>query len=196
MNQPSRSLLTLARGMFSLTVGVPLFGVKMEEVWRDITGYEGYYQVSNMGNVKRIAKGSGALLGRNRKFGITGAGYYTVALSKNNKAKSHDVHRLVAETFVGGRSLECNEVNHKNRNKLDNRQSNLEWVSHSQNQYHMHKHNPNQIRGNRVKASKLDEETVRYIKSCGLGTMLLARKYNVAKGTITAIRKGRTWKHV
>lgn len=81
-------------------------GIGMNEIWKDIEGYEGYYQVSNNGNVKRIAKGSGALLGANRKQGISGAGYYGVGLSKNNKAKTHDVHRLVAIAFVNGRTSE------------------------------------------------------------------------------------------
>ncbi len=94
----------------------------MEEVWKDIKGYEGLYQVSSLGKVKNL-KYNKILRGT-----INKGGYLVVSLSKNNKPKKHYVHRLVAQTFI-----ENNIVNHKNFNKLDNRVENLEWCSQEYN---------------------------------------------------------------
>lgn len=101
----------------------------MEEIWKYIKGYEGLYQVSNLGRVKSLYfKDEKILKGRPDKDG-----YILVYLYKNKKATNKKVHKLVAEAFVP----ECKiQVNHKNGIKDDNRAENLEYVTAGENQLH------------------------------------------------------------
>lgn len=99
------------------------------EQWKDIKGYEGLYQVSNLGNVKSIEKLDS--LGRLRKERIlkpymSPEGYLRLTLSKKDKQKKHLVHRLVAQAFLENPD-NLSEVNHKNEDKSDNRVENLEF---------------------------------------------------------------------
>ena len=93
----------------------------MEEIWRDIIGYEGLYQISNLGRVKN----------RHQKiiaFGNDRFGYIRVHLWKNGISKHHLVHRLVAQAFLPNPdNLPC--VNHKDENPLNNNEDNLEWCT-------------------------------------------------------------------
>lgn len=99
------------------------------EVWKDIEGYEGRYQISNRGRVKSIAKGIVM-----RTF-LCGSGYEEVILSVKRKRKPKLIHRMVAEAFVP--NPDCKrEVNHKDGNKLNNDFTNLEWVTPSENIRH------------------------------------------------------------
>ena len=98
----------------------------MEEIWKDVIGYEGHYKVSNLGRVKSK---SGKIL----KPAITRR-YYRVSLSKNNITKNGVIHILVAESFLGHvRQGMKYVINHKNFNKLDNRVENLEIVTQREN---------------------------------------------------------------
>ena len=91
------------------------------EVWRDISGYEGYYQVSNFGRVRRVGK---ALI----KPQNNGNGYLTVGLSKNGRVKKAFIHRLVAQAFVDNPNG-CNVVNHLDEDRTNNKADNLEWTT-------------------------------------------------------------------
>lgn len=106
-------------------------GVKMtEEKWVDIKGFEGLYQVSNMGNVKSIKKNE-----RIMKLQVNHKGYYCVNLHKNSIAYPRLVHRLVAEAFIPN-TLNLPQVNHKDTNKKNNNIENLEWISNADNMRH------------------------------------------------------------
>lgn len=111
------------------------------EQWKDIEGYEGFYQVSNCGRVKSLARETNAVIQMNTEDRIKKAsqkgkdGYLTVQLYKNNTAKSVYVHRLVAESFIPN-PLKKKTVNHKNGNKQDNRVENLEWMTYKENNKH------------------------------------------------------------
>lgn len=102
-------------------------------MWKDIKGYEGYYQVSDDGHVRRILKDGSTKVLKNRKN--RAAKYYTVCLSKNCEKKAFNVHRLVAETFLGVPDGAL-EVNHKDGDKLNNNLDNLEWVTQKENLIH------------------------------------------------------------
>lgn len=99
------------------------------EVWKDVVGYEGFYKVSNKGNVysvdRRGLQGYGRR-GRILKPGYTSRGYLQVTLSKNGKTKTKTVHRLVAEAFLANPNG-LTQVNHRDENKVNNNVENLKW---------------------------------------------------------------------
>lgn len=103
----------------------------MNEVWKDIPGYEGRYQVSNLGNVRSL---NWRLTGQTKNLFLKphNQGYLQVELADNGKRKTYMVHRLVAICFVDGYT-EGMLVNHKNENRTDNRAENLEWCTQSYN---------------------------------------------------------------
>ena len=103
----------------------------MNEIWRDIPGYEGKYQVSNTGEVKSLNynhTGEIKLL----KQGIKKKGYRQVNLYKNGKVKHHLVHRLVAIAFIPNPN-NYKEVNHKDEDPSNNNVKNLEWCTREYN---------------------------------------------------------------
>lgn len=101
----------------------------MEQTWLPIPDYEGYYEVSDSGEIRRVKgwNGEGNILAKVPDRD----GYLKVHLSVNGKAKKRLVHRLVMRAFIGESNL---EVDHLNGNKQDNRLSNLEYVTTSENQ--------------------------------------------------------------
>ena len=97
--------------------------------WVAVPGFEDYYEVSSDGDLRSL--GSGRVLAKNSM----GAGYVKADLWKDGGRMQTSVHRIVASAFVP-RPDGCDEVNHKNGNKTDNRASNLEWVTRSDNVNH------------------------------------------------------------
>ena len=103
------------------------------EIWKDISGYEGLYQVSNLGRVKSLN-----YLGHHKevikkpslpkKTIMKPSQYYKVILYKNGKAKNFFVHRLVAEAFIPNPD-NLPQVNHIDHNPFNNRADNLEWCT-------------------------------------------------------------------
>lgn len=120
----------------------------MTEEWREIEGYEGLYQVSNLGRVKSLARVvmriNGVLLSvkeRILKFRLDNGGYVRVCLSKDGVEIGYSVHRLVAMAFIDN-PLNLPEVNHKDENKKNNSVDNLEWcTSLYNNNYGSHNEN-------------------------------------------------------
>lgn len=111
---------------------------RSEEKWKDIQGYEGLYQVSNLGNVRsvdRIIKHYPKDYfqeGRVLKSALTKNGYPMVILVNHNDRKTKMVHRLVAETFIDN-PYNLPIINHKDEDKTNNRVNNLEWCTHKYN---------------------------------------------------------------
>lgn len=114
----------------------------MEEIWKDIPGYEGLYQASSLGRIKSLSRNISveaknqhtkfvcdkSLKEKILKLKKTKDGYYEIGLFKNNKCKYFRVHRLIAKTFLDNPFC-LPIINHKNHNRLDNKVDNLEWCT-------------------------------------------------------------------
>ena len=115
------------------------------EEWRQVVGYEGYYEVSSLGNLRSVdryvkyPKGGQMLRkGKPMRQNKNKYGYVDVRLGKLGVEKAHLIHRLVASTFLDNPESKP-EVNHKNGIKSDNRLENIEWATKSENRLHAYK---------------------------------------------------------
>jgi len=161
----------------------------MYEIWRDIVGYEGLYQISSFGKVKSL----GNTKNRKEKMLVLGDddGYSIARLSKNGKTTNFKVHRLVALHFIENPQNKP-EINHKGKypNKKDNRYFMIEWATKEENERHAKRH------GLYLRRAKLNKEQVLEIKESKEKAKTLCLKYNVCEGTIYYIRTNKTWRDV
>lgn len=100
------------------------------EKWKDIKGYEGLYQISNLGNVKSLKKKAGKSTRSERliKTHFDKDGYVYATLCKNNKTHLATIHRLIAEAFIPNPN-NLPQINHKDEDKTNNSIDNLEWCT-------------------------------------------------------------------
>ena len=179
------------------------------EIWKDINGYEGIYQISNTGRLKSLKR---LFIRKNNinpynkeeiilKLQNNGKGYLFIRLSKNSKHKYYYIHRLVALHFIDNPSNKP-AVNHKDGNKSNNNVNNLEWVTNSENQIHALETGlliPKGAVGIKNTKSKLTDNDILIIREKSLegirGTDI-AKIFNVCKTTISGIKNNKTWKHI
>lgn len=162
------------------------------ELWKPVKGYEGFYEVSNLGSVRSVGGRRGSS-SRFLKYADT-KGYDSVALSVNNKPKTFQVHRLVMDAFVGHKPEL--EVNHKDGNKKNNALYNLEWTSHQGNMEHALFNNLVNNKGEKHGMHKLSEKDAIYIKNSPRSNSALANEYLISLQTVSDIKLGRSWKHL
>lgn len=168
------------------------------EIWKDVIGYEGVYQINQNGDVKSLKRNTPGTLTTVDKLitkQLNSKGYFVYKLSKNSKSKTKSLHRLLAESFIPNENNE-KVVNHKDGNPLNNNLYNLEWCSYSYNSLHGYTNN-----GRINSRRKLTEETVLKIRSrlknpyYGIGREL-ANEYNVSEWIISLIKNFKTYKGV
>ena len=157
------------------------------EIWKDIKGYEGRYQVSNMGRVRSTSRG---ILHQS----YVGEGYKQVILTMNCKYTRYRVHRLVAMAFVEGYSPEF-VVNHKNEIKDDNRAINLEWCTRSYNTTYNDAHRKGRDKVIRrpdmdAKRKEIGLRLRQLRKAANLKIDEAASKAHISFGTLGAIESG------
>ena len=172
----------------------------MEE-FRDVPGYEGFYQVSDQGNVISLVRLTPDAIARGvRKakqslaFGKNKQGRLQVTLCKGGFAKRFQVHTLVLLAFVGPRP-EGTECRHLDGDHTNNVLTNLEWNTHTVNMRDKDSHGT-QVVGEVHFKAKLTEQDVREIRASSATERELAFTYAVSQVAIHFIRTRKTWKHV
>lgn len=127
-----------------------LYRDSMQEVWKDIPEYKGFYQASNLGQIRSVDRRISQLAnGGKTRFTYTkkgkilsqekqNGGYLVVSICVNNRRKVCTVHRLVASAFIENPNGH-EEVNHRDGDKTNNRVENLEWLSRSENLKHSYR---------------------------------------------------------
>ena len=152
------------------------------EVWCDIEGYEGMYQVSNKGRIKSIVYGKEKI----RKLVRDKKGYLTVCLFKNGENKGYKVHRLVCQTFLPNPN-NLPEVNHRDEDKTNNSVQNLEWCNRKYNiNYGTHMQRVSEKLSKPVLQYSKDGEFVKEWKSA----MYIQRNFGYNHSFISACCRG------
>lgn len=163
------------------------------EIWRDVHGYEGLYQVSNYGRVKSYHTSHG---GRILKPLFTKEGYLRIDVFKDMKGKHCLIHRLVAEAFIPNVDSKP-QVNHIDGHKFNNYVRNLEWATQKENQQHAVTIGL-QASGAGSYQAKFSASDVLYIRNNPgkLNLEQLAKIFNATATTIGRIQKGKNYKTV
>lgn len=171
----------------------------MKEIWKDIGGYSGDYQISNLGRVKSFKKKNH---GKILKLGKDGCGYYRIGLMKHGKRVTEKVHRLVACAFIPNPENKP-EVNHKDSNKTNNAIKNLEWSTHHENAIHCFSIGSGKSRdtkGYKNVNAKLNENDVRLIRKFHRHKLMrrraIAQKFKVSLGAVDKVIYRDSWNHV
>jgi len=171
------------------------------EIWKEINGYEGLYEVSNLGRIKRL---SGALIYKTNnkrteecimKKIKCSDGYVRINLRNKDERKTLLVSRIVAINFIDNPFMK-KEVNHIDGDKTNNTVENLEWTTRKENAEHA-AINGLMSKGEKHGVSKLKEFEVKDIrklyKNGGISQTKIAKKYSVTQHTVWCIIKNITW---
>lgn len=161
-----------------------------QEIWKDIAGYDGLYQVSNMGNIKSL-RGKKQTILKN----IVSMGYCQTNLCKNSKCNTIRIHRLVAQAFIINKYNKP-FINHINGDKSDNRAENLEWCTHNENVQHAYKLGLNKNYCENHYNAKLTNNDVIEILNSKMKQRDIAKKYSVNERIISAIKRGKRYNKI
>ena len=171
------------------------------EIWKSVQGFEGRYEVSNLGRLRsldrtsvykdgRVANIKGTMI----KGAITKDGYLVVAL---NSSCRRYIHRIVAETFFGKPEFR-DTVNHKNGNKIDNRVDNLEYNSFKENNEHARNNGLNSQHAEKCNLTKFSEQLVSALKAVSAeynaSNKKLAEIFGMSTTHVSDILSGKTRK--
>jgi len=171
----------------------------IQEIWKPIINYEGLYEISNYGRVKRFNRDK-----KRRPFKIRKLkkynkyGHLSINLCKESKVKIFQAHRLVLEAFVGPCPPGM-EGCHNNGNPSDNFVGNLRYDTHKNNIHDKIKHNTDN-KGSKHNMAILNDikvlEILKLLEKGELTHKKIAARYNVSRHTITKINNKKIWRHL
>jgi hypothetical protein len=183
------------------------------EIWKDINGYDGVYQVSNYGRVRSNGTAVNMTSVKGKRYTVftkkriltqshTVEGYLVVGLTKNGISKQYKVHRLIAEAFIQNPKNKST-INHINGIKDDNRIENLEWCTSKENTQHAHATGLCGINGRSKQVARIDEygNTVEVFESALQAAKAIGH-YSSASNLSKVCRQGRgmwqgmKWKYI
>lgn len=181
-------------------------GLLPDEKWLPVVGYEGLYEVSNIGRVRSLGRFVISRHGTTRYYrhGKIRApftaknGYIRVTLIKDGVDKKHSIHTLVISAFIGSKPTSAHQTRHKNGVRCDNVYTNLEWGTSSENNLDRVRHGTMPL-GESHPHAMITVDTARQIKrrlSDGDRICDVAKTFDVSRAIVVGIRLGKTWAHV
>jgi DNA-binding transcriptional regulator YiaG len=195
-------------GLYCIINNINYKGQSMQEIWKDVVGYEGYYKVSDKGNVMTVArefiKSNGRKCVVKERILSQGTirGYRVVDLKVNGTRKTMRVHRLVAMAFIGKPYKEM--VNHIDGNKINNSVDNLEWATRSENGLHAYstglksstEYHKKKVSESNKERRTLSDDTIRYIRNSKLSQYKLADELGISRASVGLIRQRKRYADV
>lgn len=170
------------------------------EDWRDIPGWQGYYQASSLGRIRsmdrkvKIGRTNPLRRGKVLSPGFNDKGYKLVVLCREGKNRTRLLHRLVAQAFIEN-PLGLAEVDHVNLVKTDNRADNLCWVTRQENMVRAVKSGAFKPEKHRlVKLTRNQVDSIRYMSLLGFERAELCSIFGIKKNALRSIVLGLTWK--
>jgi DNA-binding transcriptional regulator YiaG len=186
----------------SLPEAGQVYFMEYKEIWIDVSGFEGLYQISNLGRVKSLDRqknyNGGLSISKGRFLSFDKSSDYcrVTLVDKNSNKKRFLVHRLVCENFLFNKKQK-RTVNHIDGNKKNNFLNNLEWMSYSENHKHAYKNGLKNKKGVKHHLSKFSENDIKFIRSkTKLSIRQLSELFNVHIETIRSIKNNKTWTHI
>lgn len=189
----------------------------VQEIWKPLPGFEGYYEISNMGKLRSMNRtvnhshgGTALKLGKEIKLQQIWSGYQRACVSRNGKPSSVSIHRAVCEAFHGEPPSPIHHAAHLNGVRNDNRASNLAWKTPSENEADKKIHGTantgdhvppeKRPRGESHGMSKLNEAQVRLAHALMHNGFISTKQAAVLMGISSTqakdIRSAKTWRHV
>lgn len=181
--------------------------VEIEEEWRSVKGFEGYYEISSFGRIKSLDrrvtfshhKNTNTLIqGQLLKTHFNRRGYVIVGLKKEGKHYPKKIHRLVAEAFIEN-DQNLPQINHKDGIKLSNSSVNLEWCTNTENRDHAIEKGLIDFKGEKSHKCTITESEAKEIKTrlkMGHRNVDIHRSMNISLGVIEHIKYGNSWTHI
>lgn len=171
--------------------------IEMIEKWKQVVGFEGLYEISNLGRVKSLPrfKTSGGIMSPI----IDGIGYLGVNLCKNNRRYRRKIHRMILEAFIG--PCPCGmEGCHNDDNKTHNNLFNLRWDTHRNNIQDAQINGRGFSRGSHHGRAKLTETQIRKIKQLFQSGQYMQKEiadlFGISRSNISCIIRNKTWTHI
>lgn len=174
------------------------------EVWKPVQGYEGLYEISNLGRLKSPQKVVNGKEGRLHTLKermlnprVNQTGYYHTALYKNGKPKWYTVHRMVALSWIDNPENKPH-INHKDSNRLNNRVDNLEWCTHGENMKHGFLYGNKTQKGEKNNAAKITREIAEAVRALyaegNLTQWQVGERFGLARCHVKDITTHKIWK--
>lgn len=175
-------------------------GIQKLEIWKDVVGYDGIYEVSDLARIKslsryrRCGKGGYIIPDRIRRQSLDSDGYLLVSLYIKGVSEKLKVHRITAQSFIPNPENKS-DVNHKKGIKTDNRVTQLEWKTNLENIEHA-TINGFVAKGEKHHNAKLTEKEVLEIRASNLSHKEMAALYNTSRTNIVKILNRQRWAYI